>query len=99
MVDRGQRPCAENEHIRKRRTAGTEVLEGAVVRARYRGPKFIEQGVASFTLPESFSCALFVENNRVAALDANPHQVHPNRVGIRTLSSLDPLGAAKAVHI
>ncbi|WP_250452470.1 hypothetical protein [Caballeronia sp. ATUFL_M2_KS44] len=62
--------------------AGSEVLEGVVVRARFRGPKLIEKGVASSPLPESFSCALFVENNRVAALDTNPHQAHPNRVGV-----------------
>ena len=60
---------------------GKEVLEGVVVRARFRGPKLIEKGVASFTLPESFGCALFVENDRVAALDTNPQQGHSNRVG------------------
>ncbi|WP_175768481.1 hypothetical protein [Burkholderia cenocepacia] len=62
--------------------ADNEVLEGVVVRARFRGPKFIEKGFASFTIPESFSCALFVENDRVAALDTNPQQSHPNRVGV-----------------
>jgi hypothetical protein len=61
--------------------AGKEVLEGVVVRARFRGPKRIEKGLASFTIPESFACALFVENDRVAALDTNPQQSHPNRVG------------------
>lgn len=61
--------------------AGKEVLEGVVVRARFRGPKLIEKGHASFTIPESFTCALFVENDRVAALDMNPQQKHSNRVG------------------
>lgn len=61
--------------------AGKEVLEGVVVRARFRGPKLIEKGLASFTIPERFACALFVENDRVAALDTNPQQSHPNRVG------------------
>ena len=62
--------------------ASKEVLEGVVVRARFRGPKLIERGLGSFTIPESFACALFVENDRVAALDTNPQQSHSNRVGV-----------------
>lgn len=60
---------------------GNEVLEGVTVRARYRGEKLIAKGQASIAIPESFSCALFVGNERVFALDTNPGQSHTNKVG------------------
>lgn len=60
---------------------GNEVLEGVTVRARYRGEKLIKKGLASITVPESFSCALFIGNERVFALDTNPGQPHTNSVG------------------
>lgn len=61
--------------------AGNTVLEGVTVRARYRGVKLITKGAASISVPESFSCALFVGDERVAALDTNPVQAHTNKVG------------------
>lgn len=60
---------------------GHQVMEGVVVRARYRGEKLIHKGQASFAIPESFSCALFVGDDRVFALDTNPAQSHTNKVG------------------
>lgn len=60
---------------------GTTVLEGVTVRARYRGVKLIAKGMASITVPESFSCALFIGDERVVALDTNPGQAHTNKVG------------------
>lgn len=61
--------------------AGTEVLEGVVVRARYRDIKHVSRGSASFTIPESFSCALFAGHHRIAAFDTNPGQRHANNIG------------------
>ncbi|MBN9092037.1 MULTISPECIES: hypothetical protein [Pandoraea] len=61
---------------------GGEVLEDVFLRARYRGPKRIDRGNASVELPESFSCALFVGRDRIAAIDTNAAQSHQNRVGV-----------------
>lgn len=60
---------------------GREVLERVTVRARYRGEKIIRRGDAEIIQPESFSCALFLGDARVAALDTNPGQLHTNKVG------------------
>ena len=62
--------------------SGAEVLEGLTFRVHYRGPKQIVRGSASVEVPESFSCALFAGHDRIAAIDTNPGQVHPNRVGV-----------------
>ncbi|PRH19120.1 hypothetical protein [Burkholderia multivorans] len=60
---------------------GNEVLEGVVIRARYRDVKHVSKGAATFSIPENFSCALFAGHNRIAAFDTNPGQRHSNNVG------------------
>ncbi|WP_018435322.1 hypothetical protein [Paraburkholderia atlantica] len=61
--------------------SGAEVLEGITFRVHYRGPKHILRGLASIEVPESFSCAIFAGQDRIAAIDTNPGQKHSNRVG------------------
>lgn len=51
-------------------------MKSVTVRARYRGEKLIKKGLASITVPESFSCALFIGDEQVFALDTNPGQPH-----------------------